>query len=123
MSFSTFYGNKIIDIARGTSYTSPSAIFAALHSSDPGLTGANECSGSGYQRVRLWLDAASNKATTSASVLTFSSMPSTNVTHASFWDWSDGGNVFMSGSFSASRVVQAGDTFQINAGDFDILIT
>ena len=124
MPFSTFLGNEIIDhMLRGASYTAASLIYASLHHSDPGLTGANEISGSAYARQTIWLNAASGKATTSASVLSFTGMPSGSVAWAGIWNDPTAGSFFMSGSLSASKTVNQGDTFQFPVADFDITLT
>lgn len=124
MPFSTFLGDKIIDhMLRGEAYTAASRVYASLHHSDPGLTGANEISGSGYGRQVIWLNASSAKATTSASVLSFTSMPSGSVAWAGIWNNDTSGSFFMSGSLSASKNVNQGDTFQFPVSDFDVILT
>ena len=124
MAFSTFLGNEIIDhMLRGASYTAASRIYASLHHSDPGLTGTDEISGSAYARQVIWLDAAAAKATTTGSILSFTGMPSGSVAWAGIWNDPVAGSFFMSGSLSASKTVNEGDTFQFPVGDFDISLT
>lgn len=125
MAFTTWFANSIIDFTRGITFTSPSLIYAALFVSDPGASGsANEVSGSGYVRQTLWLNAASGKNSTNGSVLNFTSMPATNVTYAGFTNVPTGGSQFyITGSLSASKICNAGDTFSFSASDFDIILT
>jgi len=125
MPFTTFFGNTIINTVRGIPFTSPSLVYAALFTADPGASGsANEVSGSSYARQTLWLDAASGKASTTGSTLSFTGMPACNVLWAGITNVPTGGSqFFMSGSLSASKVVNAGDTFQFPVGDFDIILT
>lgn len=125
MPFTTFFANSLINFTRGITFTSPSLIYAALFTADPGASGsANEVSGSGYSRQVLWLDAASGKATANGSALSFTSMPACNVVYAGYTNVPTGGSQFyMTGSLSASKIVNSGDTFQFAIGDFDLILT
>jgi len=49
-------------------------------------------------------------------------MPACTVTHVGIWDAESSGNFLMGGSLDASKVVNAGDTFTIAAGDLDVSV-
>jgi hypothetical protein len=124
MSFSTFEGNTIIDHnLRGTAYTAPSAIYASLHTADPGLIGSNEVTGGSYARQVVGLSAAAAKSTSNSAILSYVYMPSTNVLYAGLWHAGFGGSFLMSGSLSASKIVNSGDTFQFQASNFVVTLT
>jgi len=120
--FSTYLGNMVIDhMFRNQAYTSPSAVYVSLHTADPGLTGANEVSGGCYARQSLTLDAATGKASSNTVAVEFTSMPATNVLYGGVWDQGGvAGNFYASGSLSASKIVNEGDTFQFPIGNFTI---
>jgi hypothetical protein len=124
MSFSTYYGDKINDhMFRNQAFTAPSAVWASLHSADPGLIGSNEISGSAYVRQQVSLNASSSKSTASASTITFAGMPGGNVLYAGLWAGGFGGSFLVSGSLSASKITNSGDSFVFNAGNFVITLT
>jgi len=124
MPFSTFEGTQIIEhMFRNQAYTTPSAIWASLHSSDPGLLGANEIVGGSYVRMQVSMNAAAAKSAVSASTITYTYMPAVSVTHAGLWHAGFGGSFLLSGSLSASKIVNSGDSFQFLAGNFVITLT
>jgi hypothetical protein len=124
MPFSTFEGTQIIEhMFRNQAYTTPSAIWASLHSSAPDGNGSAEVTGGSYARQQVSLNAASNKSAASASTISYLYMPGTNVTHAGLWHAGAGGSFLLSGSLSASKACNSGDTFQFAAGNFVVTLT
>jgi len=122
MPLTTFFGNVIIDhMLRNQSYTPPSTIYVSLHTAQPNDTGSNEVSGGSYARQAMTLNVASNKSTANSSNIDFTNMPATNVLWAGIWDASTGGSFLMSGSLTGSKVVNSGDTFRFQSGDFVIV--
>lgn len=125
MAFSTYLGDTVIDhLLRNQAFTSPSSVWASLHTADPGLVwnGSNEVSGSSYIRQQVTLSAASNKTSSNSASLAFVGMPATNVLWAAVFNWSTGGSMLMTGSLSASKIVNAGDTFQFGIGNLSVQI-
>jgi len=120
--FSTYLGNMVIDhMFRNQAYTSPSAVYVSLHTADPGLTGANEVTGGSYARKPITLGAASSKSSTNSAAVEFTSMPATSVLYGGVWDQGGTtGNFYASGSLSASKIVNSGDTFQFPISNFTI---
>ena len=120
--FSTYLGNMVIDhMFRNQAYTSPSAVYVSLHTADPGLDGANEVTGGSYARKALTLAAASSKSSSNGVAVEFTSMPATSVLYGGVWDQGGTtGNFYASGSLSASKIVNSGDTFQFPIANFTI---
>lgn len=123
MSLSNYLENKILDhILRGVSgaWSAPATIYVGLHTADPGETGANEVNGGSYARQSASFSAAANGATANTDAINFTGMPAVTITHVSLWDAATNGNCLWSGPLIASKTTNAGDTFQIPAGDLDV---
>lgn len=124
MAFTTDTGNKIIDmILRNTSFTPATTLYVSLHTADPGNTGASEVTGGSYARQTITFSAASNKTTTNIADVTFANMPATTVTHVGIFSAVSGGTFWWGSALDTQRTTTAGDTFKINAGDFDVALT
>lgn len=119
MSMSDYLEDAIANALRGggngTSFTAPAAIYAKLHTGDPGEAGtANAATETTRKAVTF--------GAASGGVISLSNTPSwTNVStsetysHVSLWDNSTGGNCLGSGALSSSVAVTAGDTFNLSA--------
>lgn len=126
----TTYGqNAILNLLfRGTSLTPPSGLYVALHSADPGLTGANEISGNGYARKQATFNAPvangsyGRKVESAASVLFDKATPSGwgAIGHFSVWDAASGGNCISTGALTESITVLANQKPEFEAGSFYI---
>jgi len=127
--FSTYLENKIIDhMLRNQSYTPPTTVYVALFTADNGLEGGvitGEVSGGSYARQALTLTAASDGESSNSSDITFPQATADwgTITHVALMDASTGGNVLMYSALDASKTVNNGDTFKINAGDLDMTVT
>lgn len=117
MSMSDYLENAVANALRGggngTSYTAPAAVYAKLHTGDPGEAGTSNAAGE-TTRKEVQFGAASG------GVISLSNSPSwTNVStsetysHVSLWDSSTAGNCLGSGALSSSVAVTAGDTFNL----------
>jgi hypothetical protein len=118
MTFSTFMANAILDqyLKNGTPKVS-------LHTADPGLAGANEVAGGGYARQAGTFGTAVAKATDNTNILAFTNMPAVTVTHVGIWDQVSSGNFLIGGPLTTPKTLNAGDTFEINVGDCDAVLT
>lgn len=122
MSISNYLENKILDkVFRATDFTVTTA-YVSLHTADPGETGASEATGGSYARQSAAFDVAASGATANSGAINFTSMPATTITHIGVWDASSAGNFLWGGSATASKTTQAGDTYQIAAGDLDVTL-
>lgn len=131
--FSNYLENAILDhILGGGDYTRPATVYVSLHTSDPGDTGANECSGASYARVAItnngtnW-PSASGGAKTTGAVVTFPTATGGGsgfgtVTHFGIWDASTSGNNLFSGALTSSQAVPSGVTVSFAIGDIDITL-
>jgi hypothetical protein len=124
--FTDFMENKIIDhMLRNQSYTPPSTVYVALFTSAPSdAGGGTEVSGGSYARQAVTLSAASGGASENSAVITFPTATADwgTVTHLALMDAATGGNMLMHTPLDASKTVNNGDTFKINAGDLDITV-
>ncbi len=125
--FSDFMENKIIDhMLRNQAYTPPATVYVALYTDDPtDADTGTEVSGGSYTRQSVTLSAASAGATSNSADITFPTATADwgTITHVGLRDASTGGNLLMHSALDASKTVNNGDTFKINAGDLDITVT
>jgi hypothetical protein len=80
MSYSATVANQALDSITGG--TTNCGAFVSLHTGAPGGTGANEATGGGYARQACTWNAASARAKTNSSSLTFSTTGVTANTNA-----------------------------------------
>jgi hypothetical protein len=114
MSLSNFAENLLLDwmFTAGTA-DRPAAWYVALHTGDPGETGANEvlvATDADYVRKSVTFGAASGGANASTSQVSWtvnSGSAGYTVTHASIWDASTSGNCLISGILASSRTLAA----------------
>jgi len=112
----------------GSAATRPTAWFVALHSADPGETGAtSELSGNGYARVSATFTVSGTAPTTATNSgdVTFAAATGSNwaaATHASVWDASSAGNCLGKGALSSSVTINVGDNLKIPASNLNITL-
>ena len=124
--FSDFLENKIIDhMLRNQSYTPPATIYVALYTDDPtDADTGTEVSGGSYARQPVTLTAASGGASSNSADITFPTATANwgTITHIGLRDALTGGNLLMHSPLDASKTVNNGDTFKINAGELDVTV-
>jgi hypothetical protein len=124
--FSNFLENKIIDhMLRNQAYTPPSTLYLALYTDDPtDADTGTEVSGGSYARQSFTLSAASGGASSNSADITFPQATADwgTITHVGIRDAVTGGNLLMHSALDASKTVDNGDTFKINAGDLDVTV-
>jgi hypothetical protein len=124
--FTDYLENKIIDhLLRNQSYTPPATVYLALFTTattDAG--GGTEVSGGSYARQAVTLAAASGGASSNSADITFPQATADwgTVTHCALYDAVSGGNMLMHSALDASKTINNGDTFKINAGDLDVTV-
>lgn len=108
-------GNALRGGGNGTSFTAPAAVYAKLHTGDPGEAGTSNAA-TETTRKAVEFGAASG------GVISLSNSPSwTNVaatetySHISLWDNISAGNCLGAGALTSSVSVTAGDTFNLTA--------
>ena len=121
---SNYLENALVNaVLRNTTYTSPATVYVALYTTDPTDADAgSEVSGGSYARQSVAFDAPSNGATANTAGLTFPVATANwgTITHVGIRDASAAGNLLWHGALSASKVINSGDQFVINAGDLDV---
>lgn len=119
MSKSNYAETAVVDwLLGGATPTRPSARYLALHTADPGETGAtSELSGNGYARQAVTFGAAASGAATNTSTHTFTASGGNwgAVTHFSIWDAVSGGNELYSGALTTSRTINNGESLTVAA--------
>lgn len=108
-------GNALRGGGNGSSFTAPAAVYAKLHTGDPGEAGTSNAA-TETTRKAVEFGAASG------GVISLSNSPSwTNVaatetySHISLWDNISAGNCLGAGALTSSVSVTAGDTFNLTA--------
>ena len=107
---------------RATSYTSPTTVYLALYTSDPGDDNSGtECSGSAYARQSVAFSRTGATASNTSAV----EFPTAGgawgtITHFGVLDALNSGNLLYHGALTASKAITTGDIFRVPAGDLDI---
>jgi hypothetical protein len=124
--FSNYLEDKIIDhMLRNQAFTPPSTLYLALYTDDPtDADTGTEVSGGSYARQAVTLSAASGGASSNSADITFPQATADwgTITHVGIRDAATGGNLLMHSALDASKTINSGDTFKINAGDLDIAV-
>lgn len=120
MSKANYAETAVVDwLLGGATPTRPSARYLALHTADPGETGAtSELSGAGYARQAVTFGAASAGAASNTSSHSFTASGANwgTVTHFSIWDAATTGNCLYSGALSVSRTINDGESATVASG-------
>lgn len=125
-SFIDAFENKVLDhILKGTALSVPTNIYVALSTADPGESGGAiaEPSGNNYGRAQCntW-DAAASRASANTSQINFAQASGSwgTISHWALYDAITGGNLIAYGSFTTPKVIGAGHTPFIKAGELDV---
>jgi hypothetical protein len=114
--------NTLLDkVLRNENFTVGS-VFASLHTSAPGKTGANEVSGGPgpYARQPVPFDSAVGGLSENSAIIDFPDMPGVTVGYVGMWDAKVGGSFLGGGALESHRIVNSGDTFHIDVGKFKV---
>lgn len=133
MSFSDFMENTILNQVFGAvGYTPPATVHVALYTVTPNDagTGGTEVTGGAYARVAVtnnatnW-PAAAGGAKSNGVAVTFPQATADWGTVVAFaiWDAATGGNMIVSATLAASKVVQLGDTPVFGANDLKVSLS
>lgn len=129
-AFANYLEEKIVDWAlRATAMgTAPASVWVALHTGDPGETGAsNEVTGGSYARVEVTAGFSAHGAagpTSNSAEILFPTASANwgTVSHWSIHDASTAGNCLFKDTLTASRNVLSGDAFRFSAGTLQITL-
>ena len=130
--FSDYLENAIINLMRSVAFTEVAA-YVALFTAETGLEADSptaEVSGGAYARQAAGLSAAAGGASSNGADITFPTATAGwgTVTHVALVDhatnvnWGTDVHVLMWSILDASKTVDNGDTFKINAGDLAVTV-
>lgn len=129
-----FLEDELLDhLLNNNAYTSPNPIHVSLHTAATADDGSGtEVSGNGYARVSVdsgmvdqWTLAGGGAGLAdNTNDITFPQATGNQgtVTHTAIFDAASMGNMLIHGALTTSRDVLDGDTFEFQAGDFDVTI-
>lgn len=123
MSMSDYLENKILDHIRGTAYTSPTNLYLALFTSDPGENGAGtEVSGGSYARKIVTFNAAASGSMSNSADVLFDVATANwgTISHVAVYDALTAGNLLFSGPLTTAKTINNTDQLKIIAGDLAI---
>lgn len=119
MSFSDYLENKILDhVLKNTSYTSPTTVYCAAYTSDPGETNTGtEVSGNAYARVAITFGSASSGSSTNSADIVFPTASGSwgTITHFAIFDQLTTGNMLVYGALTGSVAVASGQRLRFDA--------
>lgn len=107
----------------GATPTRPTARYLALHTADPGETGATgEVATGGYARQAVTFGAASGGAAANSSTHTFTPSGANwgSITHFSIWDAATAGNCLYSGALTTARAINDGESLTVAAAAISV---
>lgn len=125
MSFSNFLETELLDhVFAGNAYTSPSAVYVGLFTTDPTDAGTGtEVSGGSYERQSASFVVSGNTATTDAAVEFPTATASWgSITHIGIFDAATSGNLLAHSALDAAKTISSGDVLRIPTGDIDITL-
>lgn len=108
MALTNAFLNKMID------FLNTDTLYMSLHTADPTTTGANEVSGSPYQRQQISFGAPASGQVTNSNNPEFSVPNNTTVTHIGLWTAQTGGTFYISED-PTDRVLLTGDVYRLNS--------
>jgi hypothetical protein len=120
---STYLIDKYLDALVNASGFNVAAVYAKLHTGDPGSAGtANAAANTTRKSLTVAAASAGSKATSAD--LIWTAVPNAETyTHVSLWDDPAAGNYLWSQALTASKTVSVGDTFEILSGQLTLAIT
>lgn len=123
---SNYLENALVNATlRATSYTSPSAVYLALYTTDPTDADAGtEVSGTSYARQSITFGAPSNGVTTNSAAIEFPQAGGSwgTVTHVGIRDALTNGNLLYHTPLDASKTIATGDVFRVASGSLSVTL-
>lgn len=110
-------------VLRQTTYTSPAGAYLAVFTTAPNASGGGtEVSGGSYFRPSITFTVPTSGSTANANQLDITSMPAVTVVGMAVMTASTAGSMLFYGSLLTPKQVNAGDTFTVKAGDFNVAL-
>jgi len=98
------------------------AVFASLHTADPGTAGTAEVSGGSYSREAITWGAASAGTVSSSAEIVFD-VPASTITFLGFWSASTAGTFYGSRALDTSQTYATDGTYTIASGNLSESVT
>lgn len=126
---SNYLENKLVEhVFRAVAFTAPAKTYIALHTSNPGDTGANEVTTAVYPayvrqdaakggtQAGAWTAASDGVVRNVLQLLyaMYNGAGPLTVTHFSVWDAETGGNMLVYAPLASSRTINPGDVFVVD---------
>jgi len=126
-AFTNYAENKVAEhLLRNVAYTSPTAVYVGLYTSDPGEDDSGvEATGGSYAREAVTFGAAVNGVCANSGIVTFTTATAAwgTITHFQILDAVRSGNPLFHGALENSVVVGVGDTVRFQIGDLEITLS
>jgi hypothetical protein len=116
MATSDFLANRMLDEA------ATEAVWASLHTADPGKTGASEVTGGSpaYARQAITWNTASGSNLDSSDAPAFDIPAGTTIRYWGTWTASSGGNFCFGGALSANETYAAQGDYTLTDADYTL---
>ena len=93
------------------------ATHVSLHTSSPGTNGANELTGTGYERQTIPWDSSDDGLLTTDDAVVFTVPGDRTITHVGYWSADDGGTFYGFRELDTSQTFATAGTYTIAAGN------
>ena len=98
--------------------------YLALYTTTPTVGGGGtEVSGGSYARLAITYGAISSASMSNTTILTFTGLPTANITHYAVLNASTGGTMKGFGALNSSAITVSGDQLQIAVGAHSISVS
>lgn len=122
-AISTYLSDKYLDCLVNASGFNVAAVYVQLHTADPGAAGTTAVAGNNVRKAVTFAAAASGSKASNADVTWTNVSTSETYAYVSLWDASSAGNFLWAGALTASKAVNAGDTFTLTSGQVTVAIS
>lgn len=113
MSISNYAESALLDALFNNTSLAVAARYVKLHTGDPGENGTASAAGETTRKSVTGAAAVSGTFTSVNDLIWTNVSTSETYSHISLWDHVSAGNCLWTGALSASKAVNAGDTFTI----------
>ena len=121
MSVANFLEDTLLNLAfNGTAYAGQATFYTKLHTGDPGEACTSNAAGETTRKASTVGASAAGTVTSDADITWTNVSTGETYSHISLWDAASAGNALWYGALTASKTVNAGDTFTIASGSLTI---
>jgi len=100
----------------------PGGLYISLHSGDPGVSGANEIQGGGYNRLAIAFTRSAPGAAVNIDAIEYEDLPRSEVTHFGIWDARIGGNYLTGGTLLIPQTILQGQSLRWRESDLTLRV-